>query len=66
MKKKYKSEALEALNETVSGLHKIGLVTEAEMRWYDDGCFVQPAVSRVSSPKAAVACSGATVYVQGK
>jgi DNA-binding transcriptional regulator YiaG len=55
MKKKYKSEMLEALHDTVDGLRKIGLITAEEMRYYDDGCLVKPAatVPYVSARKPA-------------
>jgi putative transcriptional regulator len=68
MKKKYKSGALEALHETVVGLHKIGLVTEDEMRRYDDGCLAKPAATvPVSTQKpAAPARIVAPVYARGK
>ena len=69
MKRKYKSEALEALHETVSGLHKIGLMSEEDMRFYDEGCLVKsaPETERAPSQKPQNRTrSGAPVYAQGK
>ena len=41
MKVKYQSELLGAIHETATGLHKIGVITDKEMREYDDGCLAQ-------------------------
>ena len=69
MKKKYKNTHCEAIHETVSGLHKIGLFTDEEMRHFDDTCLVKPAapVPRVSTQKPQSRMrSGAPVYARGK
>ena len=44
MTKKYRSEALGAVHETVQGLHKLGLVDAKTMREFDASCLttVQP------------------------
>lgn len=36
--KKYKSDAFEATHESVSGLHKIGLVSEDDKQYFDSAC----------------------------
>ncbi len=38
MKKKYQSEALEALHETATGLHRLGLIDAKTMRDFDVSC----------------------------
>lgn len=38
MSKKYKSEALAALHESMSGLHDIGIVPAKTMREFDKSC----------------------------
>ncbi|MGD9506018.1 MAG: helix-turn-helix domain-containing protein [Syntrophobacteraceae bacterium] len=38
MDKKYRSDAMEALHETTSGLHRIGLVDGKTMRDFDASC----------------------------
>jgi len=38
MKKKYQSEALEALHETATGLHRLGLIDTKTMRDFDVSC----------------------------
>ena len=38
MSKKYKSEALAALHESMSGLHKIGIIPTKTMREFDESC----------------------------
>jgi putative transcriptional regulator len=69
MKRKYKSEALEALHETVRGLHKIGLITDGEMRAYDDGCLVKPVVTvphGAAQEPVSTMRLGTSVYARGK
>jgi hypothetical protein len=38
MDNKYESEFLGSLHETAVGLHKIGVISDAEMREYDRNC----------------------------
>ncbi|MFZ2447137.1 MAG: DNA-binding transcriptional regulator [Syntrophobacteraceae bacterium] len=38
MAKKYRSEALEALHETATGLHRLGLIDIKTMRDFDASC----------------------------
>jgi DNA-binding transcriptional regulator YiaG len=40
MNKKYQSELLGAIHETAVGLHKIGAITDAELREYDTDCLL--------------------------
>ena len=40
MKNNYQSELLGSLHETAEGLHRIGLLSEKEMREYDRDCLV--------------------------
>jgi DNA-binding transcriptional regulator YiaG len=40
MKRKYQSELLGAIHETAAGLHKIGVITDAELREYDVDCLL--------------------------
>lgn len=37
-KPKYRSDALEVLHETMSGLHRHGIIDKATMRHFDVGC----------------------------
>jgi hypothetical protein len=41
MKKKYYSEASEAIHESARDLYEIGAITEAEMREFDESCLVR-------------------------
>ena len=41
MKKKYQSKILKAIHEDMEGLHKLGIVTDAEMREFDEDCLVK-------------------------
>ena len=40
MKNKYQSDILGSLHETAAGLYKIGVISEKEMRDYDQDCLV--------------------------
>jgi DNA-binding transcriptional regulator YiaG len=45
MKEKYQTELLGALHETAVGLHKIGVISNEEMREYDKDCLAQESES---------------------
>ena len=38
---KYQNDFLGSLYETAEGLHKIGVITDTEMREYDKNCLLQ-------------------------
>ena len=46
---KYKSEILEVLHENAVEMYKIGGITEASMREYDEMCLVNPKSKQKSS-----------------
>ena len=73
--KKYKSEALEALHESMNDLYKAGGISEERMREFDNACLVKPAstqrsaalAARVSTQKSATAARPVTpAYARGK
>jgi len=39
--KKYQSEALEVIHQDAEGLHRLGIISDKEMREYDQGCLVK-------------------------
>jgi len=41
MKKKYQSKILQAIHEDAAGMHKLGIISDAEMREFDEDCLVQ-------------------------
>ena len=43
---KYQSEILEVIHQDAEGMHRLGIISDDEMREYDEGCLVQ-------EPKAA-------------
>jgi len=47
---KYKSEILEVLHENAVEMYKIGGITEASMREYDEMCLANPKTENKSSP----------------
>jgi putative transcriptional regulator len=44
MSKKYRSDAMAAIHETMAALHKVGAIDKQTMRRFDDACLtpVQP------------------------
>ena len=47
---KYKSEALEPIHEQAIAMFKIGAITEARMREYDEMCLKKPKTKKKASP----------------
>lgn len=41
-KRKFKSDAFEAMHSSASALHKVGAFDKATMREFDESCFVLP------------------------
>ena len=67
---KYKSEIKKVIHLEAVSMHKVGSISNEEMREYDEMCLVKPAVppaTRVSARKSAGAGrSGAPLYARGK
>jgi DNA-binding transcriptional regulator YiaG len=38
--KKYRTEALMVIHQDAEGLHRLGIISDAEMREFDEGCLV--------------------------
>ena len=67
--KKYKSEIKKVLYLEAVSMHKVGTISDEEMREYDEMCLVKPAasVARDSVQKPATAPRSSTpVYARGK
>ena len=41
MRKKYQSKILQAIHEDAAGMHKLGIISDERMRYYDRECLVQ-------------------------
>jgi len=41
MKKKYQSKILQAIHEDMKGMHELGIISDARMRYYDSECLVK-------------------------
>lgn len=41
-KKKFKSDAFQAIHSAVAGMHKAGTVSKATMRHFDETCLAAP------------------------
>jgi DNA-binding transcriptional regulator YiaG len=58
--KKYQSEALKVIHQDVEGLHRLGIISDKEMREYDQDCLIhesEPAYTAVPSPKTGYAAT---------
>jgi DNA-binding transcriptional regulator YiaG len=52
-KKKYQSEALMVIHQSVEGAYKLGLATDEEMQYFDNGCLVaEPELAFSKSPNS--------------
>ena len=40
MRKKYQSKILQAIHEDAAGMHRLGIISDAEMREFDKDCLV--------------------------
>jgi len=49
---KYQSELLGAIHETATGLHKIGVINDKEMREYDGDCLTREPKTARKAEKA--------------
>jgi DNA-binding transcriptional regulator YiaG len=52
--KKYQSEALKVIHQDAEGLHRLGIISDKEMREYDRGCLVQEPETSPAAPRTAV------------
>ena len=50
MKDKYQSEILQVIHEDMKGLHKLGIISDAEMGEFDEDCLVQKPKATVTPP----------------
>ena len=47
---KYESEILKVIHQDAKAMYKIGAITEARMREYDEACLASPKTKNKSSP----------------
>jgi DNA-binding transcriptional regulator YiaG len=47
---KYESEILKVIHQDAKAMYKIGAITEARMREYDEACLACPKAEKKSSP----------------
>ena len=58
--KKYQSEILKVIHQDAKGLHRLGIISDKEMREYDRGCLVkepETAYAAEKSPKTEYAAA---------
>ncbi|MDR0455762.1 MAG: hypothetical protein LBH20_03650 [Treponema sp.] len=59
MEYRYESEALQVIHEDMMGMHRLGIINDAEMRKFDKLCLIktpkteQPAERKISAPAIA-------------
>jgi len=41
LKKKYQSKILQVIHEDMKGMHELGIISDARMRYYDSECLVK-------------------------
>jgi DNA-binding transcriptional regulator YiaG len=41
MKNKYQSKILQAIHEDMKGMHNLGIISDTEMREFDEDCLVK-------------------------
>jgi DNA-binding transcriptional regulator YiaG len=59
VKKKYQSKMLQVIHEDMKGMHDLGIISDAEMREFDEECLVQePEPSYKSTSSARTVYSG--------
>lgn len=66
MTKKYKSEALEAIHDTMAGLHKLGIVNKTTMRDFDERCLTPVPKISAKEVKRIREAAGVSQYVFAK
>ena len=49
--KKYYSEALMVVHQDAEGLHRLGIISDAEMKEFDEGCLVQESKTEHTTEK---------------
>ena len=59
--KKYQSEILEVIHQDAKGLHRLGIISDKEMREYDQGCLVQEPETMVYAAEKSPQIEYATV-----
>ena len=52
--KKYQSEALKVIHQDAEGLHRLGIISNEEMREYDLDCLIQEPGTAPVAPKTVV------------
>ena len=68
MRKKYQSKILQAIHEDAAGMHRLGIISDAEMRHYDSECLVQEpeAARKTASSQSRSAGTGRKVRISAK
>ena len=52
--KKYQSEALKVIHQDAEGLHRLGIISDIEMREYDQDCLIQESETAQTNLKTVV------------
>jgi len=63
--KKYQSEMLKVIHQDAEGLHRLGIISDNEMREYDEDCLIQEHETAQTAPKTVVVGHGTTLIKPG-
>ena len=58
--KKYQSEALKVIHQDAEGLHRLGIISDKEMREYDQDCLIQEPETNQTVPQTVAIEHGAS------
>jgi len=58
--KKYQSEALKVIHQDAEGLHRLGIISNKEMREYDQDCLIQEPETTQAVPQTVAIEHGTT------
>ena len=58
--KEYQSEALKVIHQDAEGLHRLGIISDQEMREYDQECLIQEPKTAQLIPQTIVVEHGTT------
>ena len=66
MRKKFQSKILQAIHEDAKGMHRLGIISDAEMREFDEDCLVQEPKPTRKGKAAVSAKTGHTGRISAK
>jgi DNA-binding transcriptional regulator YiaG len=62
MKKKYQSEALMVCHQDAEGMHRLGIIDDAQMREFDEDCLVPETTPSVTTAQNTILRNAAPAF----